>query len=82
VAAGDGLELDDLFVDPDRMRQGIARALVADALDAARRDGASGIGVVANGHALAFYRAVGFVESGTEQTLFGPAVRMWLAAHR
>jgi GNAT superfamily N-acetyltransferase len=78
VPAGDGLELEDLFVEPDRMRQGIGRTLVEDAADRARRGGVAAIRVVANGHALAFYAAAGFVEEGPARTPFGPAVRLRL----
>ena len=76
LPAGDDVELDDLFVDPDRMRQGIARALVEDLAGAARRAGASNVRVVANEHAAAFYAAVGFVPDGVAQTRFGPAPRL------
>lgn len=71
-------ELEDLFVDPERMRRGIATALVADATAIARARGASCIEVTANGHALDFYVTVGFVVSGDAETPFGPAVRMRL----
>jgi GNAT superfamily N-acetyltransferase len=70
--AGSGAELEDLFVAPDRMRQGIGRLLVQDALTRARAAGATHVEVTANPHALAFYRAVGFAETGTTQTPFGP----------
>ena len=73
VPDGAEVELDDLFVDPDRMRQGVGRALVEDLLATARRAGASSIRVIANEHAAAFYRAAGFVPAGTAATEFGPA---------
>ena len=57
-------ELDDLFVDPDWMRRGIATALVLDALANAREQEVARIEVTANGHALAFYESVGFVSDG------------------
>jgi GNAT superfamily N-acetyltransferase len=76
---GDGeLELEDLFVEPRRMRQGIARRLVEDVLNQARTVGAGSVRVIANTHATAFYGAVGFVPDGTVQTRFGPALRMRL----
>ena len=66
-----GSELEDLFTDPDWMRQGIATALVQDVASAAPR-----IDLTANPHALAFYESVGFVEDGIAETCGGPAVRM------
>ena len=75
---GDGCELDGLFVEPGHMRGGVGRALVEDAVRIARERGATRIDVVANPQALAFYRAVGFVDAGEAQTQFGPAPRMSL----
>ena len=69
-------ELDDLFVDPDWRRRGIATALVRDALDRAAHQGLTHIEVTANGHALAFYESVGFVSDGMRQTRLGPGHRM------
>ena len=66
-----GSELEDLFTDPDWMRQGIATALVHDAATAVSR-----IDLTANPHSLAFYESVGFVEDGIAETSGGPAVRM------
>jgi ribosomal protein S18 acetylase RimI-like enzyme len=71
-------ELDDLFVDPDWMRQGIARALVSDLVEAAKRRGFARIDVAANGHAVAFYEAAGFIADGTVETTFGSATHMHL----
>ena len=77
---GDGgqLELEDLFVAPDRMRQGIGRRLVGDAAAIARRRGARRIVVVANPHARAFYEDVGFRADGETATEFGPGLHMRL----
>jgi GNAT superfamily N-acetyltransferase len=72
-------ELEDLFVDPDSMLQGLGRALVLDAVDTARREGLTGIEVTANPHALGFYEKVGFVAGGITETAFGPGYRMALA---
>src|SRR5262245_20569694 len=73
-------ELEDLFVDPDRMRRGIGTALIADAVDTARTHGAARLEVTGNDHARAFYESVGFVAVGTEATPLGPlASRMHLA---
>ncbi len=76
--AGDVAELDDLFVDPDRMRRGVARALVLDAVSLVRAGGSSRIEVTANSHALDFYDAVGFVADREVPTQFAPGTRMHL----
>ena len=73
-----GLELEDLFVEPDRMRRGVGRRLVEDVLDGARAEGVEHVWVTANPHAMAFYTAVGFVPDGTTSTRFGPASRLRL----
>lgn len=76
VSIEGGLELEDLFVDPDAMRQGVASRLVLDAMVQAARDGVAWIEVTANNHAAQFYASAGFVRVGDEQTLFGPAPRL------
>ena len=73
-----GIELEDLFVDPDTMRRGIGRALVLDVVARARRDGMERIEVTANHHAHAFYVSVGFTFHHEVETRFGPAPRMFL----
>ena len=73
------LDLQDLFVDPDWMRQGIGRHLVQDAAAIAAERGFEGIAVTANPHAFFFYDALGFVAGGEVQTPFGPWQRMHLA---
>ena len=73
-----GGELDDLFVDPERLRQGIGRALVLDAVALARGRGLERIEVTANDHALGFYERLGFVLDGTAETAFGRGSRMHL----
>jgi GNAT superfamily N-acetyltransferase len=76
VLVEDGhLELDGLFVEPDRWRRGIGAALVETAVHEARRRGLA-LMVVANPQALDFYRRCGFVVEGEAQTRFGPAIRM------
>ena len=75
-------ELDGLFVDPDRMGAGIGRQLVDDARRVAGEQGATGIDVVANPQAVAFYERVGFVAAGHATTRFGPAQRMSLSLRR
>jgi ribosomal protein S18 acetylase RimI-like enzyme len=69
-------ELDGLFVEPEHMGGGLGRALVDDAARIAGERGAASIAVLANPHALEFYRRVGF--TGTEEiaTRFGPGYRM------
>src|SRR5215470_3115091 len=80
--AGDALELDDLFVDPDWRRQGAARALVLDVVAHARNQGIGRIQVTANQHALVFYEKAGFVADHEVQTRFGPGLRMHLDVAR
>src|SRR3954447_4467465 len=76
IAVEGGWELEDLFVDPDAMRRGVATRLVLDAVAQAARDGVPWIEVTANPHAADFYASAGFVRVGDEQTLFGPAQRL------
>ncbi len=71
-------ELDDLFVDPDWRRRGVARALVLDAEAVARAGGSTRLEVTANTHALEFYDAAGFVADGLVATQFSPGTRMHL----
>ncbi len=79
---GSVLQLEDLFVDPDWMRQGVARSLLADVVATARRDGCACIEVTANPHADGFYRSVGFEPMHECETPFGSALRMQLAIPR
>ena len=78
LGAGDAIEIEDLFVDPDWMRQGIGRALVLDLIAIARGRGTGRVEVTANQHALAFYEQAGFVVYREDATRFGPAPRMRL----
>ena len=71
VAHEDRLELDALFVEPDRMRQGVGRDLVLDAITIARTAGLGSIEVTANEHALAFYDQAGFEPIGQMDTPLG-----------
>ena len=69
-------ELDGLFVEPSRWRQGIGTALVGEAIHVARDRGLSLMTVVANPAAREFYERCGFSVEGETQTRFGPAIRM------
>ncbi|MFI5956296.1 GNAT family N-acetyltransferase [Cryptosporangium sp. NPDC051539] len=73
-----GPELEDLFVDPDRRREGIARALVADLIRTGCDPDDRYLSVTGNPHALDFYRAVGFLETGRISTALGTGLRMRL----
>jgi GNAT superfamily N-acetyltransferase len=75
------LEIEDLFVDPDWMRTGVASRLVEDLLATASRNGVRRIEVTANPHAAAFYRHVGFVQGHDSETRLGGAPRMYLTLH-
>jgi GNAT superfamily N-acetyltransferase len=68
-----GMELEDLFVDPNWMRRGIATALVDRVCDVLRIQGADTLEVTASPDALGFYRSVGFIDVGFAQTAFGSA---------
>jgi GNAT superfamily N-acetyltransferase len=74
----DGLELEDLFVDPKWTRHGIATALVDRIADVLRSRGADTLEVTASPDALGFYRAVGFVDIGVAETSFGSAPQLLL----
>jgi len=80
AAAGvdDVVEVEDLFVDPDWMRQGIGTALVLDLIEIARDAGARRAEVTGNQHALAFYQSVGFTVDHEVATLLGSGLRMHL----
>jgi len=73
------VELEDLFVDPDYMRRGIAAALVSRIAEILRARGVKCLEVTANPHALGFYRAVGFTGCGVTETELGDGYRMVLA---
>lgn len=76
LATEAGMELEDLFVRPDWMGRGIGRRLVLDVVATARTRGVGRIEVTANGHALGFYRKLGFVSDGEVETTFGTGFRM------
>jgi hemoglobin len=69
-------ELDALFVEPDRWRQGIGRLLVEYCCASAMASNASAMRVIGNPHAEGFYVACGFHVLGTEATRFGVGLVM------
>jgi ribosomal protein S18 acetylase RimI-like enzyme len=71
-------ELDDLFVEPDAMGQGIGRLLVEDVVARAAAAGASRVEVIANPRAVGFYERLGFEVTGEASTRFGSAPQMSL----
>ena len=75
------VELEDLFVDPDYRRRGIATALVSCIVDVLRARGVRSLEVTANPHAEGFYSAAGFVDFGIVETELGAAPRKRLAIH-
>ena len=78
AGATDWLELEDLFVHPAFVRQGVGRALIRDVVEQARRLGMHRIQVLANDHALKFYEAVGFIARERVALDHGTTVRMTL----
>jgi GNAT superfamily N-acetyltransferase len=72
-------ELDGLFVAPEQMRRGIGGALVRDAAERARAQGAERLTVIANDNALRFYQRAGFRGDRWVPTRFRPGLRMTLA---
>jgi GNAT superfamily N-acetyltransferase len=72
---GGAIELEDLFVDPDWRRRGIATALVGHIVDVLRARGVRRLEVTANPHAEGFYSAAGFTDCGVAETAFGPSPR-------
>jgi GNAT superfamily N-acetyltransferase len=76
VPAGSFLELEDLFVRPERQREGVGLALVNDVLTRAAMRGFGQLRVTANPHAMAFYLRAGFVKVGMVETRFGSGTRM------
>lgn len=73
---GGVVDLEDLFVDPDRMRNGVGLELMHDVFERARERGATRVEVTANSHAMAFYTRAGFVKCGEVDTRFAPADRL------
>lgn len=73
----DFFELEDLFTDPEWMRQGVASALIEDIARRGMR-----VEVTSNPHAIGFYESVGFIATGVANTQGGPAPRMHLDVTR
>lgn len=78
VISEDIFNLDDLFVNPGRMGNGVGSALVEDVIALAQEHGTTRIEVTADKHALGFYEKAGFVYDHNVYTRFGPAPRMHL----
>jgi GNAT superfamily N-acetyltransferase len=78
LVGGGTMELEDLFVDPPWMRQGVGKALVVDLVAMARAHSLARLEVTANPHAMAFYESLGFVAGRDVETRFYPAPRMHL----
>jgi len=74
-ADGDA-DLDGLFVEPARWRDGIGRALVDHVSALARTEGATTLHVIGNAHAVEFYERCRFSVCGSAETRFGPALAM------
>jgi predicted N-acetyltransferase YhbS len=55
----DTLDLDKLFVEPQRIRSGVGSALVARAIDEARRRGAKRLTILSDPYAAGFYERNG-----------------------
>ena len=64
-------ELDGLFVEPARWRQGIGKQLIDHCVMVARSAGAGALHVVGNPHARDFYEGCGFRLVGVVATRFG-----------
>jgi len=78
-------EIRHVAVDPDHLRQGVARALFQHIFATAQAAGMRGYDCLSTRTAVPFYRAMGFAEVGPAQIPLGPgilfpAVRMVRAA--
>ncbi len=73
---GETCDLDGLFVEPDRWKRGIGRALMQDAFALARAGGAAVMEVLGNPCAEGFYVKLGFVRTATVALPFGIAAKM------
>jgi GNAT superfamily N-acetyltransferase len=69
---GDDAELEGIFVEPSRWRQGIGTALLHAIEREAAAWGANRLHVLANAEALRFYERAGFEKLGEQRTELGP----------
>ncbi|HEX3949256.1 MAG TPA: GNAT family N-acetyltransferase [Steroidobacteraceae bacterium] len=69
-------ELDALFVEPDKQRQGIGRKLIEHCAAVARSAGSRSLHVIGNAHAKEFYLSCGFEILGPFETRFGSGLLM------
>lgn len=67
----DSAFLRDLFVDPDRFRQGIGMALFTRVSDYARDCGAKKLRLDGDPNAVPFYKRLGMVQVGEEPSIVG-----------
>ena len=74
--ANQEIEIDGLFVEPLKQRQGAGRLLVGYCARAAVERKCGAMSVVATPHACAFYVSCGFTQIGFCQTRFGLAPLM------
>jgi ribosomal-protein-alanine N-acetyltransferase len=85
-AVADEMEIMNLAVDPDSRLQGIARRLLADAIDEVRRADVKRVYLEvreSNSAARAFYSSAGFVEQGRRKNYYShPAEDALLLALR
>jgi GNAT superfamily N-acetyltransferase len=63
--------LRDLFVEPDRFRQGIGAALFGEAVRFAREQGAESITLGGDPNAIGFYERMGMRQIGYEPSIVG-----------
>lgn len=68
---GESAFLRDLFVEPDRFRQGIGTALFSEAVRFAREQGARSITLGGDPNAIGFYERMGMRQIGSEPSIAG-----------
>jgi GNAT superfamily N-acetyltransferase len=64
LGSGAEVELEHLFVDPPRLRQGHGKRLFEHACDLARAAGAQALVIKSDPHAAGFYRTLGAADAG------------------
>ena len=70
-ADGDSAFLRDLFVEPNRFRSGIGKALFLEAAAYARARGATHLRLCGDPNAIGFYERLGMVRAGEEPSIVG-----------